>query len=180
MASPSGTSKTIVHSNGPPFASILRKLFFRRICRRHLLQTPPPNPNRQKHWLPSKCRAASLIITLTGIVGIPSNFVAQDPSRWAMIGLAIAFAAFAGMVGLAIWAWLPTNFYVPGTLDRDSLYDDVISLYDIYGYDQILQNVLDCAQDNQAVNERKANLIKASAVLFILQILGLFVMALTS
>lgn len=123
-------------------------------------------------------QAAGLIIALTGVVAIPSAFTSGNLSFLATVGIVVAFSAFICMIVAALNAWFPSIQKLPGTLDWGEMNDHVLQKDIERGYAQILLDCIDSIEKNQARNFEKAKWVKVSAVLLVLQVLGLLVVAL--
>ena len=123
-------------------------------------------------------QAGGLVIALTGVVKIP-GFVA-NPDLWSTIGIAIAFFAFAGMVLLAVFAGLPSDFGHSGNTNWDEMFADYIHQDVDACFDQILADLLEAIERSVQRNRSKARYVTWAAVLFAVQILGVLFLALVA
>ena len=123
-------------------------------------------------------QAGGLVIALTGVVKIP-GFVA-NPDLWGIIGIAVAFFAFAGMVLLAVLAWSPADFGHPGNTNWDEIFTDYIHQDVDACFDQILADLLEAIERSAKRNRSKAGYVTWAAGLFAVQILGVLLLAMVA
>lgn len=121
-------------------------------------------------------QSGGLIVALVGVVSIP-GFV-TNPSTAAKIGIGVAFGAFLLMVILSLRASLPSKVEMPGALNWDEIHQDYLFETLDNCYQQILSDCIQSIQLIQETNERKSTFIVWSALLLIVQIGGLFSIAL--
>lgn len=123
-------------------------------------------------------QSASFIIALIGALKIPDVFT--SPSGWALLGLGVAFLAFAGMLLLALLAWRPSTVNLPAPQDWDFLFDRYV-YEDAEGcFVQILADLNDATDTSIDRNAAKARFVTWSVWLFMVQIAGLLLLALTA
>lgn len=123
-------------------------------------------------------QAGGLVIALTGVVRIPA-FVA-NPTPWAIVGISLAFLAFAGMILTALKAWNPSDFSHAGAIEWDEMFNAYL-LKDVQNcYNQALYDLSSAIEDMFARNINKTKYIRLSALLFALQITGVLLLALAA
>jgi hypothetical protein len=122
-------------------------------------------------------QAGSLIIALTGATVLPS-IVAAGTSPGSLAGVALGFVAFIGMTLCALAAWQPGTHHLAGSADWDRLYDLYISVECDDAYNQVLVNLSDAIDANQAMNERKARFVTVGTWLLAVQVAGILLLAL--
>ena len=125
-------------------------------------------------------QTAGLIIALTAAVSVPSEFRATTMGIWPAIGISIAFLTFIAMISLATWAWWPRSYGTPGTLNFDEISERITNQDVDQSFSNILGDCIDAIEWNQNINLRKAQLVRWSALLLIVQVIGLFVAAISS
>ena len=124
-------------------------------------------------------QASSLLLVLVGVVRLPSFLLAPHPAPWAQASLAVAFLAFAGMIGLFIFALLPRTYPLPGTNVWEEIFDGYLNVSEDACFDQVLSDTLRATELMASISRRKAFCLQASLVLFLLQVVGLLGLALT-
>ena len=122
-------------------------------------------------------QASALIVALTGVLTIPGFIRTDNPVAWAQVGIAIAFLLFAGMIILSTIAWFPQSTYLPGSLDWDwnELYYQYLLVDSESCFNQVLRDCTITIERLKVLNSRKGVLLKVSAGLFVVQIIGLMV-----
>lgn len=123
-------------------------------------------------------QSGAFIIALVGAVKIPSYVYA--PNTAATIGIIIAFAAFAGMILLALRAWFPSDVKLPGTIDWAFLWNEYVYAAGEEFFNQMLSDVQDVITESIARNAIKARCVTYATWLFIVQIVGILILALTA
>lgn len=123
-------------------------------------------------------QAGAFIIALVGAVKIPAYV--YTPNTLATIGIIIAFAAFAGMILLALRAWFPSNVTLPATVDWDFLWQEYVYETPEGCLNQILTDLNNVTVEYIARNAIKARCVTWSTWLFIVQIIGVLILALTA
>lgn len=124
-------------------------------------------------------QASGLIFMLIGDLKFPALFF-NDPGFWPLAGIGLGFLAFTAMIGLAVWSWSPANFPTPGSRDWDEIYDTSITVEADHSFDQILANCLEAYRLNRTINRQKSWLVRLSLGLFLVQIVGLLILAFTA
>lgn len=122
-------------------------------------------------------QVSGLIVALSSVVAIP-GFVFDNPTTGVKIGIGVAFVAFAFMVGLSLLAALPNKIELPGTLDWDELYQNYVLETPDGCFEHLLSDCVQSIEQIKGQNARKANLVRLSAGLFIVLLIGLFSIAL--
>lgn len=123
-------------------------------------------------------QGAGLLLVLIGALRLPA-FV-TNPNLWGWLGLAVGFLAFAAMILLLTLSWYPGVSPSPGAQDWDNIYDRYITVDKDACFDQILVNVLESYDLKLSLNRVKARRLKWGVWLFLLQIVGLLILALTA
>lgn len=116
-------------------------------------------------------QSGGLLLLLVSVVKLPA-FVLQ-PSPLATVALALAFVTFAGMVIATLRAIAPRAFPTPMTDDWDAIYSKYLEVSEEACFDQVLSDLLGAIDMMEAINKRKAFYLKASMLLFVVQIVGL-------
>jgi hypothetical protein len=124
-------------------------------------------------------QVSGLIVALSSVVAIP-GFVIDTPTTGVKIGIGVAFVAFAAMVGLSLLAALPNKLELPGTLDWHDLHQNYVFETHDGCFAHLLSDCVQSIEQIRAQNARKATLIRVSAGLFVVLLLGLFSTALLS
>lgn len=122
---------------------------------------------------------SGLILALVGALEMPS-FIIGDPTLLAMIGIAIGFLSFLGMIALLMLTVTPATSYVPGTQDWDKIYDKYITVELVDSYDKILMDCLHAFDKLSILNQHKANNLRWAVGLFLFQVVGLLILAMTA
>lgn len=122
-------------------------------------------------------QASALIVALTGVLSIPGFIRTDNPVAWAKVGIAVAFLLFAGMIILSAIAWFPKGYYLPGSLDWDwdELYKQYLLVDSDSSFNQVLRDCTVTIERLKVLNYHKGLLLKISAGLFVVQIIGLMI-----
>lgn len=121
-------------------------------------------------------QSGGFLVGLTGAVSIATK-MGENPTGYALAGLAIAFLAFALMILLALWSWFPSNYKAPGTNDIDEIYKNYLGVDSDICFQQILMDVLSATEFSMARNKRKARQVKMATWLLIAQVVGILVVS---
>lgn len=120
-------------------------------------------------------QAAGLILVLTGLIRMPG--LLTQSTLVTRIALVAAFLAFAGMIGLSLRIWWPERFAGPGTQDWELVWTTKIAAEEEASFAQVFSDYKAAIEDLQIINEQKARHLKIAMILFGLQIISLFVLA---
>ncbi len=121
-------------------------------------------------------QSGGLIVALTGATALPA-FVAASTSPWTLLGIAVGFLLFIGMVYCTLKAWSPTSHENPSSVDWDKAFDDYISKEVDEAYNQVLSNIMSATEHNKAVNERKAKYVVAAGWLLAGQVAAILILS---
>lgn len=119
-----------------------------------------------------------LLLLLVSAIKLPA-FV-QQPSPLVSVALALAFLTFAGMVAANLLALAPRPFPTPTADNWDAIHTKYLQADEETCYNQVLSDTIAAIDMMEAINKRKALYLKASMVLFVLQLVGLLGLALTA
>jgi hypothetical protein len=119
-------------------------------------------------------QASSLIIALTGLLVSP--FVGASITGASGFLVASIILTFMLMVGLSIVSVSPKMQYLPGTQSWDENYTQYIYGNVEDSFNQILSDCLKTIDLLTLTNSKKANLVRWSAALLLLQISALLIL----
>lgn len=123
-------------------------------------------------------QSSSLIIALTGLLASPLVGASlSGVSAWLVMGILIAFML---MVGLSIVSIAPKAHYLAGTQDWQKSFEQYILVSAEAAFGQVLSDCLEIIDAMLVTNNRKAWLVKISAILLILQIGALLIFIISS
>lgn len=124
-------------------------------------------------------QSGSLIIALVTAVSLPT-FLNQQQQPLTFLALAFALAIFGAMVVCSFLAWRPQDYFIPGALTWESMWDNYINATEEEAYRRVLSNLLKATDVHTRRNERKARYVKWATWLLVAQVVGILVIALLS
>jgi hypothetical protein len=128
----------------------------------------------------SLLQAAGLILALVGALEIPGFVATSEPALWAKVGISLGFAAFVAMVVTVALAWRPGASHLPGTQDWNKVYDKYVTVELNHSFDKVLVDAMEVYDRIAAINIVKAKRLRWAVWLFLLQIIGLLILAMAS
>ncbi len=122
-------------------------------------------------------QAGAFVIALTGVVALPDVVRSPQPPVPVLIGIAVAFGLFLGMILCAIWAWRPAGHKQAGAVTWEEAFDAYINEDSDGCFRQVLSDLLGATAANMTRNERKARYVTAAVWLLALQVASILALA---
>lgn len=119
-------------------------------------------------------QSAGIILALVTAVSLPLS----TPTLAGKVALGAAFLAFVAMIWLSTRAWFPRAYYMPGTRDWQDLFTKYVQADLDQAFVQTLSNYREGIKILETANIQKGVSIRWSAGLFVVQIVGLLIVAL--
>lgn len=121
-------------------------------------------------------QAASLVLALVAVLGLPGRLTAL--SGVGLFGLIVAVLAFGAMIVLALVAWYPRPYFAPGSEVWDDVWAKYIVADTMSVYLQVISNYDELIGLLTARNRIKGQALVGAAIVFVVQIVGLLILAL--
>lgn len=121
-------------------------------------------------------QAASLVLALVAVLGLPGRLTAL--SGVGLFGLIVAVLAFGAMIVLALIAWYPRPYFAPGSEVWDDVWAKYIVADTMSAYLQVISNYDALIELLAARNRIKGQALIGAAIVFVVQIVGLLILAL--
>ncbi len=121
-------------------------------------------------------QAASLVLALFGVLGLSERL--PNLTGWALVGLIVALVAFASMIGLSVVAWKPRSFFLPGSRDWNEMWATYVVADTTTVYLQVISDYNRLIKVFEARNDIKGQSVIGAAAMFVVQIVGLLILAL--
>lgn len=121
-------------------------------------------------------QAASLVLALVAVLGLITRL--PGLSGFALVGLVIALLAFGSMIVLALVAWYPRPMFAPGSKDWDTVWANYLVADTTSVYLQVISDYDELTRLFETRNRIKGRALTSSSVLFVVQLIGLLVLAL--